>query len=353
MAPPAIWKRTLDEARRQALVAIEFYNRPGERRSFGDFIVHMHLAWQGLLLADRLRRKVEVYYREPGGRKFIRNADGSKKTWDLSQCLKHEFKAHDPIRVNIDFFIGLRNYVEHRFQDSILNATAAQTHACIINFESELVRRFGSEQTLGGELKFPIFIQSLSPLRYEEQQSLRRMLPLSTSTYITDFHANLPAAIQNDERFVYRLLLIPMKGPKTEADLALNFVRQDDLSPEELESLLGQEGSVIIAEKFREAIHGNEMLPGDAAAAVQNRIPYTFGINDFTRMRKAWKIGPPKSGSQKQMAKSEGYCVFSPAFGRFVYRPALIDRMVKAISDEDGYRKHLGKAPEAKPESAE
>ncbi|BEH03097.1 hypothetical protein brsh051_23780 [Brooklawnia propionicigenes] len=149
MARPPAWKHTLEEARRQALVAIDFYNRPGDRRSFADFIVHIHLAWQNLMHADRMRRKVEIFYRENDKRRtFKRNPDDSKKTWDLSQCLKHEFKDNDPIRKNIEFFIGLRNHVEHRYQDSVLVATAAEAHACIINFESELVRRFGPGASL-------------------------------------------------------------------------------------------------------------------------------------------------------------------------------------------------------------
>lgn len=140
MARPPAWRHTLDEARRQALVAIDFYNRPGDRRSFSDFIVHIHLAWQNLLHADRIRRKEEIFYRESGGRRhFKRNPDGSRKTWDLSQCLKYEFGTNDPVKANIEFFVGLRNHVEHRFQDSVLVATAAEAHACIINFETELV----------------------------------------------------------------------------------------------------------------------------------------------------------------------------------------------------------------------
>lgn len=352
MARPPAWRYTLDEARRQALVAIDFYNRPGDRRSFSDFIVHIHLAWQNLLHADRMRRKVEIFYREPGGRRlFRRNADGSKKTWDLSQCVKREFSENDPIRANVEFFIGLRNHVEHRFQDSVLIATASEAHACIINFEAELVQRFGAAETLGGELKFPVFVQSLSPSRYEEQRDLRRGLPATISTFITDFQSSLTEDVRSDERFAYRLLLLPMKGPKTEADLALNFVRQDDLSEEELQALLGQQGSVIVAEKYREAVHGDEMLPKAAADAVRARIPFEFRVNDFTIVRKAWGIGPVKSGSKEQLAKSDGYCVYSPAFKQFVYRPELVDRIVEATSTAEGYEELLARTPEARPAS--
>ncbi|QQT70814.1 DUF3644 domain-containing protein [Brevibacterium casei] len=352
MARPPAWKHTLEEARRQALVAIDFYNRPGDRRSFADFIVHIHLAWQNMMHADRMRRKVEIFYRENDKRRtFKRNPDGSKKTWDLSQCLKHEFKDNDPIRKNIEFFIGLRNHVEHRYQDSVLVATAAEAHACIINFESELVRRFGPGASLGTELKFPVFVQSLSPTRYEEQRALRRGLPQGASTFIAEFQDALDESIRSDERYAYRLLLLPMKGPKTDADMALNFVRQDELTPEELQELVGQQGSVIVAEKFRNAANGDEVLPSAAAMQVRERILFEFGVNDFTRLRKKWGIGPVKSQSKDQLPNSEGYCLYSPTFKQYAYLPKLVDRMVAALSTEDDYTSLVGHRPTVRPDA--
>ena len=344
MARPPAWRRTLNEARRPILVAVDFYNRPGDRRSYPDFIVHGHLAWQNLLQADRIRRGQEIFYREPGPRgAFHRNPDGSKRTWDLTHSLKFEFADGDPIRANIEFFIGLRNVVEHYFQDAVLAETAAEAHAYVINFETELVSRFGESETLATELKLPLFVQSLAPARYHEQRALRRALPSSASNFISEFRTHVSSEVADDERFAYRLLLVPMKGPKTEADVALNFVRQEDLTDAERKKLLGKEGSVIIAEKYRDAVHGDEMLPAKAAEAVQARIPFTFGPNDFTRLRKAWQIGPVRSGSKDQLAKSPGFCAYSPAFSQFVYRPKLVDRMVAALSSADDYERLLGK----------
>lgn len=344
MSRPPAWRHTLDEARRQALVAVDFYNRPGERRSFNDFIVHIHLAWQNLLHADRMRRDESIFYRETTGRKkFVRNPDGSKKTWDLSQCLKFEFKDGDPIRTNIDFFIGLRNQIEHRFQDFVLAVTAPEAHACIINFEAEVTRRFGTDETLGNELKFPIFVQSLTPAGFEQQRAMRRGLPQRVANYISEFQKSVPDEVRSDERFAYRLLLIPMQGPKTDADLALNYVRQDALGEEDLKQLVGKEGSVIVAEKFRDAVHGDEMLPKAATAAVAARIDFAFTLHDFTTLRKKWEIGPAKSGSRSQMRKSPGFCVYAPAFSQFVYRPKLVDRMVGALQTAEKFEAELGK----------
>ena len=76
------WRRLLEESRRQALVAIDFYNRPGDRRSYSDFIVHLHLAWQDLLLASRMKNDRQIYYQKNG--RYKKTPDGSRKTWDLS-----------------------------------------------------------------------------------------------------------------------------------------------------------------------------------------------------------------------------------------------------------------------------
>jgi hypothetical protein len=354
MPRPPRWQYTLEESRRQALVAIDFYNRPGDRRSYGDFIVHMHLAWQNLLHADRMRRNVEIYYREPGKqRRYSRNPDGSKKTWDLRRCLKDEFPDESPIKENIEFFIGLRNHIEHHYQNALLQETSTEAHAFIINYESELTRRFGTLVSLSGELKFPVFIQSLQPSQYEEQLELRRQLPNEAKSYITEFRASLPKEIGSDERYAYRLLLVPMKGPKTEADMALTFIRQDELSHEEREQLFSQEGSVIIAEKFREAMDLTNFLPKNAAKAVEGRIPFLFGTNDFTRLRKKWEIGPEKSGSQRPLPRSDGYAVYSMAFKQFVYKEKLISKMAKALETEDKFRALLGVDPKKKPKQGE
>jgi hypothetical protein len=47
-------------------------------------------------------------------------------------------------RQNIEFFIGLRNKVEHRCQDVLLVATAGMAYAYVINYETEMVARFGA-----------------------------------------------------------------------------------------------------------------------------------------------------------------------------------------------------------------
>ena len=324
-------------------MAIDFYNRPGDRRSYLDFVVHMHLAWQNLLHADLMKRGQNIFYREKNSRIYKRNPDGSKVSWDLSHCLTKEFAKSDPVRLNIEFFVGLRNHIEHRFQDSIMSTTEPENHACIINFESELVKRFGAEASLSSELRFPVFIQSLTPAALEEQKNIRRGMPATATTFITEFQAKLGDSVLRDERYSYRILLMPMRGPKTDSDMALTYIRQDDLSAEELAEMVGKEGSVIIHEKYRE----DGLLPTAAAAAVEGRIPFEFSTDAFTRLRKKWGIGPVKAGSMDKLPKSATYCLYAPTFKQFVYTPALVERMVLALDTAEKFEAEMGKPPVA------
>lgn len=81
---------------------------------------------------------------------------------------------------------------------------------------------------------------------------------------------------------------------------------------------------------------------------MEQRIPFRFRVNDFTAIRKAWQIGPAKSGDKEQLPKSDGYCVYSPAFKQFVYRPKLVDRIVGAVDTAEKYQALLGRAPTMK-----
>lgn len=276
--------------------------------------------------------------------RYKRDKNKQKQSWDLQHCLKKGFVDNDPTRINVEFFIGLRNSIEHRYEDAILLATAAYAHAYVINFERELTSRFGRAETLADELRFPVFVQSLTREGMDEQRTLRRDLPTEARTYITEFEASLPDTLKEDSRYEYRIQLSPMKGTKSEADLAIQFVNSNTLSPEELESLLEtQKGTVIIVEKLKLGGFDDEMLPKNAAQAVEGQIGYSFEVHHFTKMRQRDGVGPKPR--QKGNASDGKYCVFSPPHSNHVYTLAYVAKLIEELRDPDRYRAALGREP--------
>ncbi|MBC7630541.1 DUF3644 domain-containing protein [Aeromicrobium sp.] len=345
MAHTRCW-HTMQEARRQACVAVEFYNRSGEKASFYDFVLHMHLAWQNLLHADLDRRGVNTYFRKPNGW-YVRDKNGEKQSWDLGTCLKKEFPDdQDPVRANVELFIGLRNKIEHRFQEAFIMETSAYAHALVLNFEAELVKRFSAEFSLGKQLRFPIFVQSLTPEGIKEQKALRRQLPLSARNYITKFEAKFDPSILEDERFIYRVMLTPVKGPKTDADTAFTFVRMDELTAEDQRDLMNKKGTAVVIEKLRSVALKDEVLPKPAAKAVEALIPFRFNVHDFTKMRYRHEVG---GRNGKRMAHSrDDYCVWIASTRNWVYTPKYIKKCADELQTADAYIAALGKVPRLK-----
>ncbi|GEB18173.1 hypothetical protein AAU01_09280 [Paenarthrobacter aurescens] len=331
---------------------MDFYNRPGERQSYADFVVHMHLAWQNLLHAQFLRKGTNIYFRTgKGNRLYKRDKHGQKQSWDLQTCLDLSYKESNPIRANVEFFIGLRNSIEHRFERSLVIATAAHAHAYVINFEAELTRLFGVQESLADELRFPVFIQSLSPEGMDEQRALRRGLPLEAKTYISEFEASIPITMRQDPRFEYRIQLQPLRGVKDEADLAFKFINAKELSEEELAEAMaaGKTGKVLIFEKLKASGFDDEMLPANAAKAVQEQTKFRFSVNDFTKLRHRDGVGP-KAGQAPSASFADGTnCIYSTAHKNHVYTKAYIASLIEELSDPQKHEKALSRTPEPPP----
>ena len=65
------------------------------------------------------------------------------------------------MRKNLEFFIGLRNRIEHRHARQDVNlalAVGGHAQALLLNFEEELTAGFSNDYSLATVLRFPIFI---------------------------------------------------------------------------------------------------------------------------------------------------------------------------------------------------
>lgn len=206
-----VW-HVVQASKAEALLAVEFYNTTGERRSLEAFVIHMHLAWPYLLHAEFLHDEVDFRYWEARSerRRCLVRVDCEPKTWELARCAHERWISNnDPVRRNLEFFIGLRNRIKHRHQDAIGLAVAGHAQAMILNYENELVGAFGTDEGLADRLRFPVFVSSSTPEGVEAIKHMRAKLPARTLRYINDFHEGLDAGVADDSRFEFRIHLVP------------------------------------------------------------------------------------------------------------------------------------------------
>jgi hypothetical protein len=344
MPPRPKWHHMLEESKRQALLAVDLYNRSGDAHSYADFVVHMHLAWLYLLHGEFEHGGVDYRYRSANGR-FVR-IDGEPKVWDLARCVRERYDETNPVRANLEFFIGLRNKIEHRFGRALEAATAGRAHALVLNYQAERVARFGNAYSLADELRFPIFLQALTPTAVEEQRRQRRQLPASVRNYIARYDAALDQHVLDDQQYEFRVLLVPFTGPRTQADAAVHFVNADAATPEELDALarLARMAGVLIHERQRDVANADKLSPEQARAQIEEALPFRLNMYQFTELWKHLNVRPP-AGDPHPERTDPRYCLWDAPWRKHVYTKAWVRKCIDHIGTPEKFQAFFGREP--------
>ncbi|HVM14409.1 MAG TPA: DUF3644 domain-containing protein [Egibacteraceae bacterium] len=349
MAQRPKWWHQLQAAKNEARLGVDLYNRPTESRSLEGFVVHMHLAWLYLLHAQFVRDGVDFRYREKGGRRFVK-VDGEPKTWELARCLEEAFGDDDPVRRNIEFFIKLRNRIEHRYESLLASVVAGKVQAHVLNFEETLVRVFGNKEGMADVLRFPVFMSSLTPDAVDILKKTHRQLPKKLTTFIREFDAAQPEEVQSDWRYDFRVVLLPQTGPKTEADAVMRFLREEEMTPEQKDAR--DVVQTIIRTKQVPVQNKGKHKPSAVAKKVSEQLGFEFTVHGHhTRAWKHYGVRP-EGGADRPELTDEKYCVWDEPHGDYLYTDAWVRKLVKDLANPSTFKKVTGSGPKKLPGAA-
>lgn len=347
MAARPKWWHILQASKREALLAVDLYNRAVSERSLEGFVVHLHLAWLYLHHARFERDGVDYRYRERDGRRFVR-VDGEIKRWELSRCLREAFPDESsPVRANVEFFIKVRNKIEHRYEQLLATALAGKTQAHVLNYEETLTGWFGAEEGLGDELRFPVFVSSLTPDAVKALKATHRRLPKKLNSFIRDHDASLPAEVAEDWRYDFRVLLLPQTGPKTEADAVMRFVREDEMTAEQRQARDVVQN--IVRNRLVPVQNKGRHKPGTVAKLVSQKLGVKF--SPFGHHVAAWRhyeVRPDKHALRPELT-DERYCVYDEPHSDYLYTDAWVKKLVRDLADPVAFRRVTGRRPEPLP----
>jgi hypothetical protein len=337
----ASWRIMLNGAIDEALLAVDLYNQPRQPRRLEGFLVHMHMAWLYLLHAEFRRDGVEYRYRLPNGR-FDR-VDGEPKTWDLQKSVAERWPTTGAVRKNLELTIALRNKVEHRYHEAITLATSGFAQALVLNFEEELTSAFDTKYSLGEQLRFPIFVGAITALGNARLEELRAGLPRTTRDFLARFESGLDPTIAADQRYEFRIQLVPKTGPKSQADRAVTFVREADLTGEERKVLesLGRTGAVVVREQTRAVANSGLLKPSMVAQLVEERIPFQFKVHHVVRAWQNTQCRPPSSAARPERT-TEKYCIYDAPHQDYLYSQAFVEKIVRETSTAGKFRAFTG-----------
>lgn len=216
------------KAREAMLSAVQIYNNPLITFKTESFIVLSIIAWTYLLHAHYRAVKIDYRYSTPAGRrkKYVRNADGSIRYWDLKECISNAASPLDKNTTNnLEFLIGLRNQIEHRKATGLDSFLSARYQACALNFNFYLKKLHGGKFGLDNNLALSLQFAELDLTQAVTIRDKEGRIPPSIISYIATFDSRLtPAEISND-RYAYRLLFVKVAAKRQgQADRVIEFV---------------------------------------------------------------------------------------------------------------------------------
>lgn len=295
----------------------------------------MSMGWLKLLQASTEKSGGDVYIRDKRNRRVRHPEDGGWKHKPLSTLKDEFFDQNDPRKSNLEFFVGLRNRIEHRYEKNIAAMVAGRTQAYLLNYENTLVEVFGEDEALGSEIRFPLFLSSITGGAVEAIKKTRRQIPKGTLEWVQDFDASIDPDVVSDQKFDFRIYLIPHKGAKSEADAAMTFVRAEDLTEEQ--NLLVDQVQTIIHEKQVHVAALGTLLPGKVAMKVAERLGRRFTQHNHTQAWNYFEVRPAGDSGNPAKTKQD-FCLYNAPFGSYVYTEAWVDYLVRKLSDESIYQ---------------
>jgi len=325
----------LRKAREAALLALQIYNNPTTFFRTEGFSVMMVIAWTALFHAFFEKRGQKYCHLDPKTQQPI-VIDGDEKAWELAECASFFYGGNtSPVRTNLEFFIRLRNKIEHRFVPEIDPLVVGECQAMLLNFDEFLMQEFGSYFAIRESLAVPL--QTTYVRTPNSDAAMRKFQAKNFEKlreFVHNFRAELAPEVRGDQHYCVRVFLLEKPANhQGSADHAIEFVRVTAENREKYAAL----GKSIVAIKEKQVLVANagHLRPMDVVKNVAPRIGGDFNLSHHTRAWKRYRVHPEtKKGEKVTSAGCDTrYCIPDEAHNDYIYTPAWVDFLVKKLSD--------------------
>lgn len=305
-------------------------------------MVLMVIAWTSLFHAIFHRRRIKPFYRRANSRRY-QKVGGEYKRWDLAECLQQYFKDHNPpLRKNLDFFITIRNSIEHCTLAELDPEIFGECQAMLMNFENTLCDNFTERYAINTGLNFALqFSRTSSTRRADGSARIQAKSFKRIKQHIDSFRSALSADIQSDLQYAFKVFLVPKVGSHASRDaVAVEWVRYDTSKPEQMQQY--ERVVALIKPKEVPVANLNLLKPSDVVRRVAAEIPRPFNMHHHILCYRHFSARP-KGDAPDPKACDVRFCVYDTAHKDYLYTEAWVEHLAKTLSEEAAYRFLLSK----------
>lgn len=339
-------KTCLNKALDSALLAVEMYNKPAVKFKSGGYIVLMCIAWTSLLHAIFFRNKQKPLYKEKNGR--FKKVNGEIQYWELKTCVSHYFAENDPIRKNIEFFIPLRNKIEHKFLPELDSNIFAECQSFLLNFDKIVEKEFGTKYCLRESLSFALQLFPSNKTLSSATKTNKDYT--SILSFIEKYRSSIGSDILSTGEYAFKAFLIQVANHKSQDALPIQFYSYDKMTDDEKRTV--ERIAALVKEKHIPVANDDKMKPGDVVKKVQNALGNPviirgkkkidkFNFDTHTRCWKKYKVRPENDSSNPEKTDAR-YCVYDSMNKNYGFTQAWVDFLVEKMQDDCEYNSLYG-----------
>lgn len=348
---PRAVKQSLDKARESALLAVEVYNKPAVSFKAGGYITLMVIAWTSLFHAVFFRRKTKPYYRRENGR--FEKVDDEYRHWELGECLAQYYGSdtQNPSRKNLEFFIPLRNKIEHCSLPEIDASIFGECQAMLLNFDAMVEKEFGAKYCLRECLSFALQIFPSS--RNLGEAVKRNPDAQSVAGFVSQYRSSLSADVLQSGKYAFKAFLIQVANHKGNDTLPIQFVHYERLSEEDKKNV----DRFVAMVKFKEVPVANaNTLPatqvakrvqealGDPRIMRGKKAVEKYSLDWHTRCWREFKVRPPSNSAHPEKTDAK-YCIYDKRHNDYGYTEEWVKFLIDKFRDTREYDTLYGVSP--------
>lgn len=324
ITPPA--KLILESSMNSALLAVEVYNKPRATFRSEAYISLMIIAWTKAFHSYFRNTIGDKYYRKDENDNFILAEGGDKQTWNLKECMNKFSKLKEEVRKNIEFFIPLRNKIEHAMVDSkeIDTTIFGECQALLMNYENFVIEHFGKDYALNEALAFSL---QFSQMRTTEQNKASRSLQMphvkDLHNYIETYRKGLPEPVLTSQEYRVKVMLVPVVSGSKTTDLAVDFMKLEDD-----EKIHSEQLRVVTKQKIieKEVVGKGTLIHHDVFNRVNERLDReVLKQTRLTQLNFVFSIKPSTWEDKDPGDTNKNYCEYHERFKRYQFTQKYVD----------------------------
>ena len=341
---PKAVKKCLEKSNDSALLAVETYNKPAIKFKSGGYIVLMVISWTALFHGIFFKRKKKPFYKT--NNRFDKR-DGDYCYWELSTCLSNYFgdDTSNAIRKNLEFFIPLRNMVEHKSIPEIDSDIFAECQSLLLNYDKIMEKEFGIKYCLRESLSFALQL-------YPSSKSLNNAIIANPSTkpivdFIKSYRSSISTATLNSGEYSFKAFLIQVANHQSKNTLPIQFVAYDKLDEGQKTNV--NRAAALVKNKFVQvAVTNKDLLKpvvvvekvqtalGDLKITRNGKEKDKFTMDTHTRCWKKYEVRPNSQAANPVLTKSE-YYVYDQPNSTYLYTENWSDYLIEEMAKETEY----------------